>query len=49
MLKKINQKGIEDLENLLLTEIENVGKDKDLGWDASTLIEEYGNVKLENQ
>ena len=33
---------IEDLEKLLLTEIENVGKDKDLGWDATTLIEEYG-------
>jgi len=33
---------IEDLEHLMLAEIENVGKDKDLGWDASTLIEEYG-------
>ena len=32
---------IEDLETLLLTEIENIGKDKDLGWDASTLIEEF--------
>lgn len=33
---------IEDLEKLLLSEIENVGKDKDLGWDAATLIDEYG-------
>jgi len=33
---------IEDLEKLMLSEIDNVGKDKDLGWDASTLIEEYG-------
>ncbi len=33
---------IEDLETLLLTEIENIGKDKDLGWDATTLIEEFG-------
>ena len=32
---------IEDLEKLLLTEMENVGRDKDLGWDASTLIAEY--------
>ena len=36
---------IEDLEKLMLTEMENVGKDKDLGWDASTLINEYGQKK----
>jgi monovalent cation:proton antiporter-2 (CPA2) family protein len=36
---------IEDLEKLLLSEIENVGKDKDLGWDASTLIEEYRQIQ----
>ena len=33
---------IQDLEQLLRTQIENVGKDKDIGWDATTLIEEYG-------
>lgn len=32
----------EDLENLMLMEQENIQKDKDLGWDASSLIEEYG-------
>jgi hypothetical protein len=33
---------IQDLEQLLRTQIENVGKDKDIGWDATTLIDEYG-------
>lgn len=33
---------IEDLENLLRGESESVGRDKDLGWDPSTLIEEFG-------
>ena len=28
------------LENLLNTEFENVGKDKDLGWDKTTLRDE---------
>jgi monovalent cation:proton antiporter-2 (CPA2) family protein len=40
---------IEDLEKLLLSEIENVGKDKDLGWDASTLIEEFGKLQSEKK
>jgi voltage-gated potassium channel Kch len=35
---------IEYLEKFLLEEIEKVGKDKDLGWDPSTLIEEYGTM-----
>ena len=38
---------IQDLEHLLLTEMENIGKHKDLGWDASTLIEEYGGAQAE--
>lgn len=38
---------IEYLEKLLLTEIAKVGKDKDLGWDASTLIEEYSKLQAE--
>jgi voltage-gated potassium channel Kch len=33
---------IEDLEQLMLSEQDTLGKDKDLGWDATTLIEEYG-------
>lgn len=32
---------IEDLEQLLQKEIENIGKDKDLGWDPTTLIQEF--------
>ena len=42
------KKRIEDLEKLMLTEMENVGKDKDLGWDASTLINEYGQKNWRN-
>jgi hypothetical protein len=34
---------IEDLEKLLITEIDSVGKDKDLGWDTTNLIEEFSN------
>jgi monovalent cation:proton antiporter-2 (CPA2) family protein len=33
---------IENIENLLIAEMENIGKDKDLGWDASSRIEEFG-------
>jgi len=36
---------IEDLEKLMLTELDNIGKDKDLGWDASSLINEFGQKK----
>lgn len=32
---------INDLEQLMLKELENEGRDKDLGWDATTLIEEF--------
>jgi len=40
---------IEALEQLLLTNMENVGKDKDLGWDATTLIEEFGKFRAESE
>lgn len=40
---------IEDLEKLLQEEIENVGKHKDLGWDATTLIEEFGKMQSEQK
>jgi voltage-gated potassium channel Kch len=33
---------IEDLEQIMRNESERIGKDKDLGWDATTLIEEFG-------
>ena len=36
---------IEDLENRMLEEKENIGKDKDLGWDATTLREEFKDQK----
>jgi len=36
---------IDALEKLMQTENENIGKDKDLGWDAATLILEFGLVK----
>lgn len=39
------KKRIENLEDLLTTEMQNIGKDKDLGWDASTLIEEFGQTQ----
>jgi len=41
LIRSVKQR-IGDLEKLMLTEMDNVGKDKDLGWDASTLIDEYG-------
>lgn len=34
---------INSLEQRMLREIENEGRDKDLGWDATTLIEEFKN------
>ncbi len=37
---------IEDLEKLMINENEKVGKDKDLGWDASTLIQEFGKTNV---
>jgi hypothetical protein len=36
------KKRIEDLEKMILEDMENIGKDKDLGWDTFTLKEEYG-------
>jgi voltage-gated potassium channel Kch len=48
MLIRGAKQRIEDLEELMLTEMENVGKDKDLGWDAATLIDEYGKKRPED-
>jgi CPA2 family monovalent cation:H+ antiporter-2/glutathione-regulated potassium-efflux system ancillary protein KefC/glutathione-regulated potassium-efflux system protein KefB len=44
LIRGVKQR-IEDLESLMLTELDNVGKDKDLGWDATTLRDEYGEKK----
>jgi voltage-gated potassium channel Kch len=44
LIRGVKQR-IGDLEKLMLTEMDNVGKDKDLGWDAATLINEYGQKK----
>ena len=33
---------IADLEMLMTNDAERIGKDRDIGWDATTLIEEYG-------
>ncbi len=35
---------MEDIENVLRVDIKRIGKDKDLGWDASSLREEYGEM-----
>lgn len=31
----------------MIDKMENIGKDKDFGWDASTLIKEYGSNSSE--
>lgn len=42
---------IEDLEKMMLEDIENEAKDKDLGWDTETIIEEFAPIikKLKEQ
>ena len=39
---------IQDLEQLMLLQRESSGQDRDLGWDATTLIEEFGEDKLKS-
>jgi len=39
LLRETKQR-IEDLEKLMITELENIGKNKDLDWDTTTLINE---------
>jgi hypothetical protein len=34
----------QDLEEIMLDQMENIDKAKDIGWDASSLIEEYGKL-----
>jgi len=38
---KVRRQAIEDLEKMILEDIENEAKDKDLGWDITTIIEEF--------
>lgn len=45
-IKKLRQR-IEDIEQIMTDEMERTGKDKDLGWDTSGLIEEYGTNRKE--
>ena len=40
---------IEDLEKLLLAEIDNISKDKDLGWDATSLKDEFGKLPVKDR
>ncbi len=39
---------IEDLELLLIQEKENLGRDKDLGWDTTSMLDEYGKESSES-
>lgn len=41
-LLKSSKQHIEDLEQMMLDDIENEAKDKDLGWDSSSLKNEFG-------
>jgi monovalent cation:proton antiporter-2 (CPA2) family protein len=45
-IRKLKQR-IEDIEQIMTDEMERTGRDKDLGWDTSGLIEEFG--KKENE
>jgi len=40
-ISKLRQR-IEDMEQIMTREMDRVGKDKDLGWDTTGLIEEFG-------
>jgi hypothetical protein len=33
----------------MLKELDDVGKDKDLGWDPTTIIEEYGETSPQSK
>ncbi len=51
-LIKHSRQIIEDLEKMMLEDIENEAKDKDLGWGTETLIEEFAPIMkklIENQ
>lgn len=39
-LKNVKRKS-KDMEKLILDDMESIGKDKDLGWDASSLKKEF--------
>jgi monovalent cation:proton antiporter-2 (CPA2) family protein len=40
-IRRLKQR-IEDIEQIMTDEMERTGRDKDLGWDTSGLIEEFG-------
>jgi hypothetical protein len=39
---------IKSLEQILIREKEEIGKDKDLGWDVTSMIEEFGHHSKED-
>ena len=41
---KSSKQYIQDLERMMLEDFENEGKDKDLGWDATTIKEEFAPI-----
>ena len=45
-IRRLRQR-IEDIEQIMTDEMERSGKDKDLGWDTSGLIEEFGGMRPE--
>jgi monovalent cation:proton antiporter-2 (CPA2) family protein len=46
-LQRLRQR-IEDLEQIMTDEMERTGRDKDLGWDTTGLIEEFGREQAES-
>jgi monovalent cation:proton antiporter-2 (CPA2) family protein len=45
-IQRLRQR-IEDLEQIMTDEMERTGRDKDLGWDTTGLIEEFGREQAE--
>ncbi len=41
---KAGRQYIEDLEKMILDDIENEAKDKDLGWDTASIVEEFAPI-----
>jgi hypothetical protein len=45
-IQRLRQR-IEDLEQIMTDEMDRAGRDKDLGWDTTGLIEEFGREQPE--
>lgn len=48
ILLKNSKQYIQDLEKMMLEDMENEAKDKDMGWDPTSRIEEYTNLVKDN-